>query len=142
MTPAKILTNKFLVRCGELWPDTVRLEETGVGDAVPIAYVHQAVACLEAGNIKAAIPLLRRRVKFGIKGKTDLTGFLVREINGEKIPMTIGVEIKATKGERVSDVQEEYHSYLKSFGVPVIIVRDVDQGIRDLAVYAGPGRNK
>ena len=142
MTPAKILTNKFLVRCGELWPDTVRLEETGVGDAVPIAYVHQAVACLEAGNIKAAIPLLRRRVKFGIKGKADLTGFLVREINGEKIPMTIGVEIKATKGERVSDVQEEYHSYLKSFGVPVIIVRDVDQGIRDLAVYAGPGRNK
>ena len=142
MTPAKILTNKFLVRCGELWPDTVRLEETGVGDAVPIAYVHQAVACLEAGNIKAAIPLLRRRVKFGIKGKTDLTGFLVREINGEKIPMTIGVEIKATKGERVSDIQEESHSYLRSFGVPVIVVRAVEQGIRDLAVYAGPGRVK
>ena len=44
VTPGKLLTNKFLVRCGQLWPDTVRLEETGVGDAVPIAYVHQALA--------------------------------------------------------------------------------------------------
>ena len=44
MTPAKLLTNRFLVRCGELWPDTVRLEETGVGDGTPTAYVNQAIA--------------------------------------------------------------------------------------------------
>ncbi len=140
MTPAKLMTNRFLVRCGELWPDTIRLEETGVGDGTPTSYVNQAIALLGAGNIKAAIPLLRRRTKHGVKGKTDLTGFLVREINGEKIPMTIGIEIKATKGERISDDQQEYHSYLRSFGVPVIVVRDIEQGIRDLAVYAGPGR--
>ena len=141
MTPAKILTNRFLVRCGELWPDTVRLEETGVGDAVPIAYVHQAVACLEAGNIKAAIPLLRRRVKFGIKGKTDLTGFLVREINGEKVAVFLGIEIKAGR-DQVSPQQAEYMEYLRTFNAITLVVRDVDQGVRDLAVYAGPGRVK
>lgn len=138
VTPGKLLTNKFLVRCGQLWPDTVRLEETGVGDAVPIAYVHQALACIEAGNIKAAIPLLRRRVKFGIKGKCDLTGWVIRDIDGEKIPHYAEIEIKAGR-DVVSDVQAERHLYLKEFGVICIVVRDIEQGVRDLAVYAGPG---
>lgn len=141
MTPAKVITNKFLVRCGQLWPDTVRLEETGVGDAVPIAFVHQAVACIEAGNPMAALPILRKRVKYGVKGKTDLSGFLVREIGGERIPVALGIEIKAG-ADRVSETQAEYHSYLKSFNVIVIIVRDVEQGVRDLSVYAGPGEKK
>ena len=141
MTPAKILKNKFRVRCGELWPDTVRLEETEVGDAVPIAYVNQAIACLETGNIKAAIPLLRRRVKFGVKGQPDLTGFLVRDINGEKIPVVLAVEIKAGK-DRLSEDQIEYINYLKSFGAITLVVRDVDQGIRDLMKSAGPGEQK
>ena len=47
VTPAKLMTNRFMVRCGELWPDTIRLEETGVGDGTPTTYVNQAIALLE-----------------------------------------------------------------------------------------------
>lgn len=142
MTPAKILTNKFLVRCGELWPDTVRLEETGVGDAVPIMFVSQAVALLHTGNIKASLPLLQKRVKYGIKGQCDLTGFLMRDIGGERVPHSLAVEIKATKGERLSEDQVVHHEYLKSFNVIVLVVRDLDQGIADLQRYAGRGERK
>jgi len=135
VTPAKILTNQFRVRCGEMWPDTVRLEETGVGDAVPIAFVHQAVACILAGNAMAAIPLLRKRVKFGVKSQCDLNGWLMRDIGGERIPHALAVEIKAGS-DRVSSDQAAYHEYLRSFNVIVLVVRDVDQGIADLAQYA------
>jgi len=138
MSPAKLLTNRFRVRCGELWPDTVRLEETGVGDAVPVAFVHQAIACIEAGNIKAAMPLLRKRVKFGVKGQCDLTGWLMRDIGGERVPHVLAIEIKAGR-DSVSHDQAEFHKYLRSFNVICLVVRDVDQGVRDLSVYAGPG---
>ena len=142
MTPGTILANRFMARCGQLWPDTVRLELTGVGDAVPIAYVHQAVECIRAGNPMAAIPILRKRVSYGVNGKTDLTGFLLRDIGGEKVPHTLAVEIKATKGEKIGDDQVDYHEIMRAFNVILIVVRDLDQGISDLSKYAGPGEKK
>lgn len=139
MTPAKILTNKFRVRCGELWPNTVRLEETGVGDAVPIAFIHQAVALLRMGNIKGALPLLEKRVKYGVKGQCDLMGWLMRDIGGEHVPHFLAIEIKATRTDRLSEDQIAHHAYLKNFNVITLVVRDVEQGVLDLSVYAGPG---
>jgi hypothetical protein len=142
MTPAKILTNRWLVLCGQRWPDTVRLEETGVGDAVPMAFVHQAVACIEAGNPRAAIPILRKRVKFGVKGKCDLTGWVIQDIGGEKIPRYAEIEIKVGR-DVVSDTQKERHIYLREFGAICIIVRDdLEQAAAELAKYAGPGESK
>ncbi len=67
-----------------------------------------------------------------------MNGWLLRNVGGEMIPHALAVEAKAGS-DRISDIQAEYHSYLRSFNVIVIILRTVDQGIADLMKYAGPG---
>ncbi len=143
MTAASVLTNKFLVRCGELWPDTVRLWRTNAGAGVGMSVVHQAIELIEAGVYKQAIALLRRPVTFGVTGGCDLTGFIVREgvwgQASQKIARFLGVEIKASKGDRISEVQAQFHDFVRQFGGFIVVVRTLDQGLADLQKYAGPG---
>jgi len=138
----------FLARCGEIWPDTVRLWRSNAGAGIGMSTVHQVEALLEAGNIKAAMELLRRPVSFGVSGGCDLTGFITREMrdaNGwspQKCAQFLGVEIKASKGDKVSDVQIQFHDFVRAFGGLIVVVKDLDQGISDLQKYAGPGETK
>ena len=145
MTPATRLTNMYLAKCGELWPNTVRLWRSNAGAGIGMSTVHQAEAALGAGNIKAGLELLRRPVSFGVSGGCDLTGFLVRSLRdadasdfgGYLCAQFLGVEIKASKGDRVSEAQADFHKFVRDFGGLIVVVRDLDQGIRDLAVHAG-----
>ena len=131
MSPAVRLTNRYLVLCGERWPDTVRFWRTNAGAGVGMSVVHQAIALIEAGAIKAGVALLRRPVSFGPTGGTDLTGFAVKSW-GQQI---ITAEVKAGR-DSLRDSQKEWHSFLKEFRIPIIIVRDdLDQAIRDTAVF-------
>ncbi len=132
MTPATALTNRILVRCGELWPNTVRLWRTNAGSGIGMSVVHQAVACLESGAYQQALRLLQRPVSFGVTGGTDLTGFFMKDGS----PRLLCVEVKIGK-DKLRPSQVEFHSFLREFRVPIVIARELEQAITDIGIFAG-----
>jgi hypothetical protein len=123
-SPAKSITDAFVAELGKRWPERLINWATDVnGKAVPWSYVKQAIACLDRGDIAAARACLMRPVTIGLEGGPDISGIL--SPHGRFISW----EIKTT--DQQSEQQKLCQRAIEKHGGIYIVVRSVDQGIRD-----------
>jgi hypothetical protein len=118
------VTNELLIAIPKRFPARVARFNSGTG--VGWSHVKMAIGHLRRGNIKSAIEILRRPMRFGVNGQGDIMGAIT--VRGLAVVLSVEVKID----DKQSQWQKNFERTLSEMGGCYVVAHSCDEGIRGI----------